>query len=35
MCNIEVKDGIPSKDVKERLGVEDTILVLQQNRLQW
>jgi len=20
MCNIEIKDGIPSKDVKERLG---------------
>jgi len=30
-----VKDRVPSKELKERLGIDDIILILQQNRLQW
>jgi len=33
MCNVKVKDGFPSKELKERLGIDDIILILQQNRL--
>jgi len=37
MCNVKVKDRVPSKELKERLGIDDTciILILQQNRLRW
>jgi len=35
MCNVKVKDRVPSKELKERLGIGDIILILQQNRLQW
>jgi len=35
MCNVKVKDRVPSKELRERLGVDDMILILQQNRLQW
>ena len=35
MCDIKVKDRVPSKELGERLGLDDIILVLQQNRLQW
>jgi len=35
MCNIKVKDRVPSKELRERLGIDDIILILQQNRLQW
>jgi len=31
MCNVKVKD--PSKELRERLGINDIILILQQNRL--
>jgi len=31
MCNIKVKDRVPSKELRERLGI-DIILILQQNR---
>ena len=34
MCNVKVKD-VPSKELRERLGIDDIILILQQNRLQW
>ena len=34
MCNVKVKD-IPSKELRERLGIDDIILILQQNRLRW
>ena len=34
-CNVKVKDKVPSKQLRERLGIDDTILVLQQNRLRW
>jgi len=35
MCNVKVKDRVPSKELRERLGIDDIILILQQNRLQW
>ena len=35
MCNVKVKDRVPSKQLTERLGIDDIILILQQNRLQW
>jgi len=34
-CNVKVKDSVPSKELRERLGIDDIILILQQNRLQW
>jgi len=34
MCNVKVKDRVPSKDLRERLGTDNIILILQQNRLQ-
>jgi len=35
MCDVKVKDRIPSKELIERLGIDDITLVLQQNRLRW
>jgi len=35
MCGIKIKDRLPSKELRERLGVDDIALVLQQNRLRW
>ena len=35
MCNVKVKDRVPSKGLRERLGIDDIILILQQNRLRW
>jgi len=35
LCNVKVKDRVPSKELRERLGIDDIILILQQNRLQW
>jgi len=35
MCDIKVKDRVPSKALREKLGLDDIILVLQQNRLRW
>jgi len=35
MCNVKVKDRVPSKKLRERLGIDDIILILLQNRLQW
>ena len=32
MCDVKVKDRVPSKELRERLGI---ILVLQPNRLRW
>ena len=34
-CNVKVKDRVPSKELRERLGIDDIILILQQNRLRW
>jgi len=33
MCDIKVKDRVQSKELRERLGLDDVILVLQPNRL--
>jgi len=35
MCGVKVKDRFPSKELRERLGTDDILLVLQQNRLRW
>jgi len=34
MCGIKLPDRFPSKGLRERLGLEDIISVLQQNRLR-
>ena len=35
MCGVKLKDWLPSKELRERLGVDDIALILQQNRLRW
>ena len=35
MCGVKLKYRLPSKELRERLGVDDIALVLQQNRLRW
>jgi len=37
MCNVKVIDIVPSKELRERLGIDDIdiILILQQIRLLW
>ena len=35
MCGVKLKDRPPSKELRERLGIDDIALVLQQNRLCW
>ena len=35
MCGIKVKYRCPSKELRERLGIDDITLVLHQNRLRW
>jgi len=35
ICGIKLKDRFPSKELRERLGIDDIALVLQQNRLRW
>jgi len=35
MCGVKLQDRVPSKELSERLGLDDIILVLQQNRLRW
>jgi len=35
MCGVKLKDGLPSKELRERLGIDDIALVLQQKRLRW
>jgi len=41
MCDVKVKDKVPSKELRERererekLGIDHIILILQQNRLRW
>jgi len=35
MCGIKLKDRLPSKELRERLGIDDIALVSQQNRLRW
>jgi len=33
MCGVKLQDRVPSKGLRERLGLDDIISVLQQNRL--
>jgi len=35
MCGVKLKDRLPSKELRERLGRDDIALVLQQRRLRW
>jgi len=35
MCGMKLQDRIPRKGLRERLGLDDMISVLQQNRLRW
>jgi len=35
MCNIKLKDRVPTKGLREKLGLDDIISVLQQNMWQW
>ena len=35
MGNVKVKDTVLSRELREILGIDDIILILQQNRLQW
>jgi len=35
MCKVKVKDRVPSKELRERLGMDDIILILHRNRLRW
>jgi len=35
MCGVKLKDRLSSKELCERLGIDDIALVLQQNRLCW
>ena len=35
MCGVKLKDRLPSNELRERLGIDDIALVLQQNRLRW
>jgi len=34
MCNFKVKGRVQSKELRERLGIHDIIMILQQNRLR-
>jgi len=35
MCRVKLKDRVPNKELREKLGLDDIILVLKQNRLRW
>ena len=35
MCGVKLEDGFPSKELRERLGIDDIALLLQQNWLRW
>jgi len=35
MSGVKLKDRLPSKELRERLGIDDIALVLLQNRLRW
>jgi len=34
MCNVKIKGRVPSKELRERLGIDAIILILQQNGLR-
>jgi len=35
MRGVKLKDRLPSKKLRKKLGIDDIALVLQQNRLRW
>ena len=35
MCDVKLKDRLTSKELRERLGIDDIALVLQQKRRRW
>ena len=35
MCGVKLKERPPSKELRNRLSIDDIALVLQQNRLRW
>jgi len=35
MCGVKLEYRLPSKELRDRLGIDDMALVLQQNRLRW
>jgi len=35
MCGTKLKDRFASRELRERLGIDDIALVLQQNRMRW
>jgi len=35
MCGVKLKDRFPSKEVRERVGIDDIALVSQENTLRW
>jgi len=35
MCGVKLQDRVPSRGLRERLRLDDIILVLQENRLKW
>jgi len=35
MCGMKLQRRVPSKGLRERVGLDHTISVLQQNRLRW
>jgi len=35
MCGIELKDRFRSRELRERSGIDDITLVLQQNSQRW
>jgi len=35
MCGIKLKDRLPVGELRERLGVDDIALILQQGGLRW
>jgi len=34
VCNVKTKDRVPSKELRERLGIGDIVLILEQKRLR-
>jgi len=34
MCGIQLKDSVPNRELRERLEIDDIVLILQQSRLR-
>jgi len=35
MCGVKLRDRLPGKELRERLGVDDIALIFQHYRLRW